>query len=43
VGISMMGYLFGQLPFVKKNFEIVVLGIIGFSVLPIVFQFFKKK
>jgi membrane-associated protein len=43
VGISMLGYLFGQLPFVKKNFEIVVLGIIGFSVLPIVFQFFKKK
>lgn len=43
VGITMMGYLFGQLPFVKKNFEIVVLGIIGFSVLPIVFQFLKKK
>jgi len=43
VGITMLGYLVGHLPFVKKNFEIVVLGIIGFSVLPIVFQFFKKK
>lgn len=43
VGISMLGYLFGQIPIVKNNFEIVVLGIIGFSVLPIVFQFFKKS
>jgi membrane-associated protein len=43
VGISMMGYLFGQIPIVKNNFEIVVLGIIGFSVLPIIYQFFKKK
>lgn len=43
VGITMLGYLVGHLPIVKNNFEIVVLGIIGFSVLPIVFQFFKKK
>ena len=43
VGISMLGYLFGQIPIVKNNFEIVVLGIIGFSVLPIVFQLFKKR
>jgi len=43
VGITMLGYLFGQIPIIKKNFEIVVLAIIGFSVLPIVLQFFKKK
>jgi membrane-associated protein len=43
VGISMLGYLFGQIPVIKNNFEIVVLAIIGFSVLPIILQFFKKK
>jgi membrane-associated protein len=43
VGISMLGYLFGQIPIVKKNFEIVVLAIIGFSVMPIVLQLFKSK
>jgi len=42
-GITMLGYLFGNIPFVKKNFEFVVLGIIGFSVLPIVYQMLKGK
>lgn len=41
-GITMVGYLFGNIPIVKNNFEIVVLSIIGFSVLPIVLQLFKK-
>lgn len=43
IGITMLGYLFGNIPIVKKNFEIVVLSIIGFSVLPIVWQMLKKK
>jgi membrane-associated protein len=32
------GYLFGNIPVVKENFELVVLGIIGVSVLPIVVE-----
>ena len=28
------GYLFGEVPFVKKNFELVILGIIVISILP---------
>jgi membrane-associated protein len=32
------GYLFGNIPVVKENFELVVLGIIGVSVLPLVFE-----
>ncbi len=35
---SLAGYLFGELPFVKKNFELVVLAIIFVSVLPIAFE-----
>ncbi len=42
-GITSMGYLFGQVEFVKKNFEFVVLGIIFVSVLPIVWQVVKAK
>ena len=42
-GITSMGYLFGQVEFVKKNFEFVVLGIIFVSVLPIVWQLVKAK
>lgn len=42
-GITTLGYLFGQVEFVKKNFELVVLGIIFVSILPIIWQMFKSK
>jgi membrane-associated protein len=32
------GYVFGNIPAVKNNFELVVLGIIGVSLLPIVYE-----
>jgi membrane-associated protein len=32
------GYLFGNIPIVKQNFELVVLGIIAVSLLPIVYE-----
>jgi membrane-associated protein len=35
------GFFFGELPFVKKNFELVVLGIIFVSVLPIAIEMGK--
>lgn len=37
------GYLFGNIPVVKQNFELVVLGIVGVSVLPIVVEFVKMR
>ncbi len=43
VGITTLGYLLGSNPFVKNNFELVVFGIIGFSLLPILFGFVKAK
>ncbi|MDX1913890.1 MAG: DedA family protein [Saprospiraceae bacterium] len=41
--LTLAGYYFGQIPIVKNNFEIVVLGIIGFSLLPIVVEFIRAK
>jgi membrane-associated protein len=42
-GLTMMGYLFGQTEIVKKNFELVILGIIVVSVLPMVIEILKAK
>ncbi len=41
--LTLMGYSFGNIPIVKNNFEIVILGIIGLSILPMVWQFVKTK
>lgn len=41
--ITTAGYLLGSHPWVKANFELVVFGIIGFSLLPILYQFIKSK
>jgi len=37
------GYFFGNLPFVKKNFSLVILAIIVVSVLPAVVEFVKHR
>ncbi|MEI6749703.1 MAG: DedA family protein [Bacteroidales bacterium] len=37
------GYLFGDIPFVKNNFSMVIIGIILVSLLPPVFAFIKHK
>ncbi len=41
--LTLAGYFFGQIPIVKNNFEVVVFGIIGVSVLPIVIEFLRVK
>jgi membrane-associated protein len=43
VGLTLLGYFFGSIPFVEKNFELVIFGIIGLSLLPIVFAYVKEK
>jgi membrane-associated protein len=40
---SFGGYFFGNLPFVKNNFSVVVLAIILISLLPMVVEYFKYK
>lgn len=37
------GWFFGQLPFVKKHFELIVLGIIFVSILPMVFEIWRAR
>jgi membrane-associated protein len=37
------GWFFGNIPVVKKNFEVVVLGIIGISLLPIAIELLRAK
>ncbi len=37
------GYLFGNIPFVKENFEIVTIGIVLVSVLPMVIEVLKAR
>jgi membrane-associated protein len=40
---TFMGYFFGNLPFVQKNFELVIFAIIFISLLPPVFEYFKAR
>ena len=41
VGLTMLGFLFGNLEFVKKNFELVIFGIIFISILPPIIEFIR--
>jgi membrane-associated protein len=43
VGISLLGYTCGGLDIVKNNFELVVFGIIGLSILPIIIGVLRAK
>ena len=40
---TLMGYFFGNLPFVQKNFELVILAIILISVVPAVWEIVKAR
>jgi len=37
------GYFFGNLPFVKKNFSVVILAIVAISVMPAVIEFLRHR
>ena len=39
----MAGYLFGGIPFIQKNFELVALAIVLVSVLPMIFEYIKSR
>jgi len=37
------GYAFGNVPVIKNNFSLVAIGIVGVSLLPVVFEWLKHK
>jgi membrane-associated protein len=41
-GFVLAGYFFGNIPIVRDNFSIVIMGIIAVSVLPAIFEISKK-
>lgn len=43
VAFTMIGYFFGNLPFVKKNFTLVIFAIIFISILPPIIEFLKQR
>ncbi|MBL7662639.1 DedA family protein [bacterium] len=43
LSLTIAGYLFGELPIVKNNFGLVVIGIIIVSVMPAVFEYIKAS
>ncbi len=42
-GLTLLGYFFGNMAFVQKNFEVVIFGIVGLSLLPMVVEILKAK
>jgi membrane-associated protein len=42
-GVTTIGYMFGNIEIIKKNFEIVILAIIFISIIPILYQVLKSK
>lgn len=40
---TLAGFFFGNIPFIKTHFELVVLCIIAISVVPIVIEFLKNR
>lgn len=40
---TLLGYFFGNIPFVRNNFELVIIVIILVSVLPMVFEWIKQR
>ena len=43
LGVSGLGYFFGNMPIVKNNFELVVIAIIVISIMPAVIEVLKSK
>lgn len=43
LGLTLLGYFFGNLTIVRQNFETVIFGIIGLSLLPMLIAVVKEK
>lgn len=43
IGLTLLGYFFGNLEFVRNNFETVIFGIIGLSLVPMIVEFVRSR
>lgn len=43
IGFTLLGYFFGNLPVIKRNFTLVIFGIIILSILPAFIEYFRSK
>ncbi len=43
VSLCLAGYWFGNMPWIKQNLSLVIVGIIGFSLLPVLVGYLKHK
>jgi membrane-associated protein len=43
ITFTLLGYFFGNIPFVRKNFELVIIAIILISVMPMFFEWWKAR
>lgn len=41
--LMVLGYVFGSIPFIEKNFEYVVIGIVLFSLFPMAYEYITHK
>lgn len=42
-GVTLLGYFLGTIPFVKDNIELILIGIVGVSVIPIVIEAYRHR
>ncbi len=42
-GVTMIGYFFGNIPLVKRNFKVVIFLIILISIMPAIIEFLRQK
>ncbi len=43
ISMSLIGYFFGNIPFIKRNFEYVIILVILLSIIPVVIGYFKHR
>jgi membrane-associated protein len=43
VSLTLLGYFFGTIPFVKENFTVAILAIVALSVVPVFVEMWKHR
>ena len=42
-GVTLLGYYLGTIPFVKDHIELILIGIVALSIIPIGFETFRHR